>query len=379
MLFHGSEGAWAGWSDQTAALLTAHGFLALPFRYATGGNPWHAGRIVDVPLDRSVKALVTLRGHPLSSGRVGLYGVSRGAEHALLLTALMARDAVDGLPDAVAAHAAPDVICGGFDAAGERDADDPNWRSWDPAHRAWTWRGSSDDLLPTMPIEIERYEGPLLLTHGTMDAMWTVAMTRRLEERLRRHGRRPEVRYDEGDDHCPIGAAAENRHNERLVEFLWRALGATVETNSTVHDPLWTLTRRPRDDERTIRRGFGDAFMRAFWSDCGVEVTPNQARRVDLKEAGLIWSDEVRGMEGNVFGLIDDQDRTIQFYIEADIPDDVDDARHLRIVLMDFPQPEQSGSYGRRVTMGEVHGLIETAFKTGLDHRHFSELTFIAW
>jgi hypothetical protein len=49
-------------------------------------------------------------------------------------------------------------------------------------------------------------------------------MTRRLQERLLRHGRRPEVRYDEGDDHSPMGAAAENRHNERLVEFLRRTL-----------------------------------------------------------------------------------------------------------------------------------------------------------
>ncbi len=92
MLFHGSEGAWSGWVDATATLLAAHGFLAFPLRYAIGGSPWHAWRIVDVPLDRSVDALAALRAHPQSNGWVGLVGASWGAEHALLLTALMARE-----------------------------------------------------------------------------------------------------------------------------------------------------------------------------------------------------------------------------------------------------------------------------------------------
>lgn len=227
MLFHGSEGAWSGWIDVTATLLATHGFLALPLRYATGGTPWHAGRIVDVPLDRSMEALATLRAHPLSNGRVALVGASRGAEHALLLTALMARDGMTGLPDAVAVHAAPDVVCGGFDAAGEREADDPNWRAWDPAQRAWTWQGSSDALLPTSPIEIERYAGPLMLSAGMRDAVWTVEMTQRLEARLKEHGRQPLIHYDEDEDHGPFSADAQNRHNERLVGFLRGALAAS--------------------------------------------------------------------------------------------------------------------------------------------------------
>ena len=52
------------------------------------------------------------------------------------------------------------------------------------------------------------------------------------------------------------------------------------ETDPTAHDPLWTLTHRMRDDVKTIRRGFGDASMRAFWSDCGVEVTMFQLQSV---------------------------------------------------------------------------------------------------
>ncbi|WP_424627306.1 hypothetical protein [Bradyrhizobium sp. SYSU BS000235] len=119
--------------------------------------------------------------------------------------------------------------------------------------------------------------------------------------------------------------------------------------------------------------------MRAYWNDSGREVTSDMAEEVNLHEARLIWSDEVRGVRGNFFGLIDDQDRTIQFYFEASIPDDVDDARHLRIVLMDFPHPEQRGSYSRRATIGEVDAMIEMAFQVGIDFRHFGELTFSSW
>lgn len=98
MILHGSEGALSGWSHRNAVLLAAHGFLAFPFGYSQGGNVWNAGSIHEVSLDRSVAALEALRGFDVSSGRVGLYGVSRGAEHALLLTSLMAREAYRASP-----------------------------------------------------------------------------------------------------------------------------------------------------------------------------------------------------------------------------------------------------------------------------------------
>ncbi|GJD95468.1 hypothetical protein OCOJLMKI_2680 [Methylobacterium iners] len=119
--------------------------------------------------------------------------------------------------------------------------------------------------------------------------------------------------------------------------------------------------------------------MRAFWNDGGIGPISEQAEAVDLRKAGLIWSDTVRSVQGNFLGLIDDRDRTVQFYLQSGIPDDVDDASHLRIVLMDFPQPERKGSYGRLVAIGEVHRLIETAFRAGADPRHFGEMTFSPW
>jgi dipeptidyl aminopeptidase/acylaminoacyl peptidase len=223
LILHGSDGRWSCWNRWAAVIFAAHGFLAFPFGYSKGGNFWNAGNIIDVPLDKTAEALLTLRKFPFAGKKIGLYGASRGAEHALLLASLMVRGGMEGIPDAIAAHSPPDVICGGFDGRAFRDAGDPGWQSWDPAKRAWSWRGSSDDLLPTTPIEIERFDGPLFLSHGTADRVWSVEMTRRLSERLQQHGRTPEVHFYEGQDHG-IWGDAENEHHEHLITFFERNL-----------------------------------------------------------------------------------------------------------------------------------------------------------
>ena len=122
-----------------------------------------------------------------------------------------------------AVHAPADVICGAFNSKTFRDSGDPGWQSWDPANRAWTWRGSSDELLPITPIEVERYDGPLFLSHGTMDTVWSVEMTRRLKDRLEQHGRAPEVHFYDDGPHG-LNSEDENRQHERLIDFFARHL-----------------------------------------------------------------------------------------------------------------------------------------------------------
>jgi dipeptidyl aminopeptidase/acylaminoacyl peptidase len=199
ILLHGSEGAFAGWTDVIATELAYRGFVTYPHPYSQGGNVWQAGSIIDYPLEETVKAMRWLRKHPSTNGRLGLWGGSRGAEHALLLTGLLARDQPDDLPDAVIAQSAPDTVVAGAIGANFR----ARYReaSWDPSVRAWSWRGSSDDLKPTTPIEIERYAGPVMLTTGAKDQMWSSKQTRRLAKRLRAAGRKPEVHIFKEDGH----------------------------------------------------------------------------------------------------------------------------------------------------------------------------------
>jgi dipeptidyl aminopeptidase/acylaminoacyl peptidase len=231
LLLHGSEGGFAGWSRVWALALAQAGFVTLPWSYSKGGSPWCAGDILEVPLDETEEALAWLQTAPGLSGRLGLYGESRGAEHGLLLTALMARDS-PGLPHALAAHGASDTIVGAFiasafrpDAAAKAARRGP-WEGTpillDPKC-AWCWRGTSKQLLPGSPIEIERYGGPLFLSHGEKDDVWSVNRTKRLEKRLGDAGRRPEVHYYPEQTHrlTPEGRKV---HQTRLVAFFRRYL-----------------------------------------------------------------------------------------------------------------------------------------------------------
>ena len=90
---------------------------------------------------------------------------------------------------------------------------------------AWCWRGTSKQLLPGSPIEIERYDGPVFLSRGENDDVWPVNRTKRLEKRLRDAGRRPEVHYYPEQTHrlTPEGRQA---HQTRLVAFFQRYLRA---------------------------------------------------------------------------------------------------------------------------------------------------------
>ncbi len=87
---------------------------------------------------------------------------------------------------------------------------------------------------------------------------------------------------------------------------------------------------------------------------------------------------ELRGVEGNFYGLIDDANRTIQFYFADGIPDHVGDARHLEIVDVDFPCPEKGGSYTKRISIGAVSDYIEMAFEVGADPSKY-DVEFSAW
>ena len=220
VVLHGSEGSRAGWSQWVALLMAGSGFCTIAPGYSRGGDAWHAGDILDVDLDQTESMLIWMRESGITSGQVGLYGTSRGAEHALLVTSLMARDGSIGLPDAAAVHAPSDTIVGAFSARKVRTG---ILLPLKPTERAWRWRGESDALAPGSQIEIERYDGPLFISHGEQDAVWGADRTQRLAKRLRAAGRRPEVHIYKGEGHVLL-PEAQNTHYLRVVDFFGRAL-----------------------------------------------------------------------------------------------------------------------------------------------------------
>lgn len=232
LLLHGSEGS-EGWiGHRCAALFAAHGFIALPMPYAVGGNHWIAGDIWNVPLDETERVIAMLHEHLLCSGKVGVYGWSRGAEHALLAATVLAQAGSLHLPDAVAAHAPPDKVEGPWRNLFYRHREDGEPiappAAWGfrsdrlvPNLAAWTWRGRP--LPEGDPIAIERFAGALFLSVGTNDEIWPSAMAARLAERLRGAGRNPEFHAYEGQPHMP-DPNGWNTHLEQLLDFFGRAL-----------------------------------------------------------------------------------------------------------------------------------------------------------
>lgn len=232
LLLHGSEGSRGWLAHRDAAIFAAHGFLAYPHPYSLGDTPWIGGDIWQVNLDGAEQALAALRATHLCAGKVGVYGWSRGAEHAILATALLAACDSSALPDAVAAHAAPDKVMGAWRNLFARKAEtslvsSADWTFqhalYDPALPAWTWR--SRPIPPGAPVDIEAYAGPLFLSVGDQDEVWPAEMTARLAERLRQAGRAPEVHVYEGQLHMP-DPACWNRHLSLVLDFFGRHLSA---------------------------------------------------------------------------------------------------------------------------------------------------------
>jgi acetyl esterase/lipase len=234
LLLHGSEGALGWLGHREAMFFAAHGWIALPLAYSVGGNFWIGGDIWNVALDETERVMGALRAHPACDGRLGVYGWSRGAEHALLATALMAQAGSPHLPDALAAHAPPDRAGGPWRnlfyrhrEAGEPIAPPPAWGFRSdrvvPDLAAWTWRG--EPVPEGAAIPIEAYAGPVFLSVGDQDEIWPADMAARLAARMAAAGRAPQLHTYAGQPHMP-DAAAWNTHFELLLDFFGRALGS---------------------------------------------------------------------------------------------------------------------------------------------------------
>ena len=217
VVLHGGEGPMAGWSHRFAAILAAHGFLALPLGYGTG-DFFAAGPIRAVDLAAVPAAGRALAAHPRAA-RVGLFGWSKGGEAALLAASLD--------PDtpfaAVAAHAAPDRVTGAFDPDALRRGD--RWLLDAPTDpRAWVWQGRDAPLAPGTAIPVEAAPMPLFLSVGTADEIWPAAQTLGMAERLAAAGRPAELLVGEGQGHA-YDFTTEPQLWARLCGFFGQHLG----------------------------------------------------------------------------------------------------------------------------------------------------------
>ncbi len=242
VLLHGSEGGTRSSFRAEAQLLAAQGYVALAFCYA--GCPEGGERdlylprfdLASIPLERTQEALAWLISSELvGGGKVALVGYSRGAEQALILASLLAKESAPAQPAAVAVHAASDVVVPAFNWHWRNELCHDELGTWHeicgipppktPADHppAWTWRGSTTAVAPGSRIEIERYAGPVFLSHGGRDQIWGIGRTRHIEERLIAAGRAPRVKYFPEEGHH-FRLPAEDERKKFLLEFLGMAL-----------------------------------------------------------------------------------------------------------------------------------------------------------
>ena len=221
LVLHGSEGGGFGIHDRTAVLLACHGFTALAYDWC--GSPERSvdglpNKVVDISIEGPVKALRWLQRHESIRDRpVAIYGISRGAELAMII-ATLPRDQMVPRLAAVTSLSGSDRIVHGFSwKSGKKSRKKASHRK----ARAWLWKGKY--LVPGTPIPVERCDAPVLLIHGLQDKLWKAKRSRRLERRLKAASKHVETFYLADEGHI-LSIVAVHRVIAKLVAFLDKVL-----------------------------------------------------------------------------------------------------------------------------------------------------------
>ncbi len=245
IMLHGSEGGSEYYIDSEANILAAQGYQVLVLCYFDCNRGLSDPRqtLADIKAESTLDAVAWLRSLPTSNGLVVIYGFSRGAELALLAGSLASTSS--NRPDALIAHAPSDVVNGAWNWSwqspmcwlckagigkcphGTPKSDyqwnptcaggDPN--KMDRSLGAWTIGGlktSQDDR-----IQIEKFDGPILITVGEKDEVWPAEQTKRIESTLKKSGRTPEIHYFPNGGHGLRGNDEIARRN-LVLDFLKR-------------------------------------------------------------------------------------------------------------------------------------------------------------
>lgn len=179
------SGSGGGLDLDKAAVLSRHGFATLALAYF--GVPPLPEWLHRIPLDYFEAALAWLAAQPgIDTQRIGILGVSRGAELALLLASRLPQIR------AVVAYAPSSVAW----SSGGRD------NSTGEIIPCWTWRGEPITFAPLplrnfmlrSAIPVEQIAGPILLVSSGDDHVWPAAeMTEQIVTRLKHHRFRHKV------------------------------------------------------------------------------------------------------------------------------------------------------------------------------------------
>lgn len=242
----GSEGGEQG-GKRIGAALAAHGYGVLSLAYfKADGLP---AQLQEIPLEYFAHAITWLQRQPLADPeRIGLYGISKGGEAALLLASRQSEI------KAVVAAVPSSVVWQGInfaDYTSVKSTFSLNGRPvpYLPYDMAAPFSGVLDlyqrslklaGAHPDAEIPVERIHGPVLLLSARGDALWpSTEMSNRVMARLDAHHFRYPHRHIAYPDagHGAVAPALVGGSNAPASN-----LGGTEAGNAAAHADAWAQT-----------------------------------------------------------------------------------------------------------------------------------------
>jgi dienelactone hydrolase len=245
-MLHGSEGGSERYADMEANVLATQGYAVLVLCYfdcnRKGSLPKQTLANIEVTI--VLEAVRWLKTQAQSNNKVVVYGYSRGGELSMITGSLDMNE--KNRPDGIIAHSPSDVFVGAWNGgwkehvcwlciAGISKCTETSPKSdyqWNPScgnnnapnkidFSKSSWLISGTNILAGKRIEIEKYDGPILITVGEKDEVWPADQTRRIEKKLKSAGKSPEVHYFAKEGHGFMWDAELTR-KEIVLGFLQR-------------------------------------------------------------------------------------------------------------------------------------------------------------
>lgn len=253
------NGSNGGLSENRAKLLTSNGFAVFALGYfGVDGLP---SNLQDIPLEYFTTAFTWLKDQRnIDSSRIGLYGISRGAELSLILGSFF-----PGSVQAISAIVPSSVVYGGlsetpvnawiykgspilpFALVSQTDfTDGKGTTSQNPINtRASFLEGMKDkEAFAAAAIPVENIQCPLLLVSGGDDQMWpsdlyAQQIINRLEEHhssiMRHHLHYPEAGHGINIPNLPIPGPT----YYHPISKLWFSMGGTRAADANASRDSW--------------------------------------------------------------------------------------------------------------------------------------------
>lgn len=181
IVLHGSEGGSADYVDWSPAIpLAAKGYAVLSLDYFH--NPGLPHSLENASVDAVIRAAIWLRTNGYVKGKPGLFGFSRGAEFALLIGSLdRGRQFSSIVVQSSHATTWPGLVLPPLGS----DCEFCDYASGQPA-----WRFKGKGIGAFQAIDMWRFPGPVLLSHGKKDDVWSYLESVTLARVARLHGKK---------------------------------------------------------------------------------------------------------------------------------------------------------------------------------------------